>query len=318
LAVRRGERLTAVVPFTRGPERIHGVSVTTLRLLGEPFADRLPLPIAGLDEASIAHLFDAFYGAPARWDVLLLSELAIDAGTRAMVDRWAQGTHHRLHWRHCSRSPVLRLDFPDQESLRRSYSKTLRTRLARARKKLAAAGSVRFQRECPTPARLAALLPEIKAVEAASWKGRAGSGIFSTGERSRFFEEVSETFAAAGVLELGGLWLDGRLISYRYGFRFRGRFYDYNLAYHPDFAALSPGRVLLDEMVVSSLAEGLEAVDASRGSLDAPHLLADWSDEYIDHHQLWLFGRSLRATALYAAREHLRPRVAALRRRITR
>ena len=132
-----------------------------------------------------------------------------------------------------------------------------------------------FRRWQPGPDELAGILPRLGAVEARSWKGRHGVGIFAPEDRWRFLVDVSHHLAARRWLDIATLSLDGRIIAYRYGFRYRARFLDYNLAHDPDYAQLSPGRVLLDEIIRDSHRLGLEAVDASRGALDPPHLLAD-------------------------------------------
>ncbi len=79
------------------------------------------------------------------------------------------------------------------------------------------------------------------------------------------------------------------MISYRFGFRFRNIFLEDNLAFHPDWAAMAPGRILLEEMIASSTDLGLRAVDASRSGLFHAHQLQEWTEEKIDHFQLWQF-----------------------------
>ena len=169
-----------------------------------------------------------------------------------------------------------------------------------------------FERHQPTSADVADRVAECAVVENASWKGHGGKGIFS-GAGLALFTEVARRFADRGWLDIGLLRVDGRVVSYRFGFRQRGVFYDYNLAYHPEFAAGAPGRVLLAEMIASSRAQGLRCFDASRSGLGDTHLLADWCDERIDHHELWLFNDNLRGYLLQAARQRLRPLVNRLR-----
>ena len=60
-------------------------------------------------------------------------------------------------------------------------------------------------------------------------------------------------------------------------------------------------------MIVSSLQQGLLAVDASRSSASEPHLLCDWTGENIDHHELWLFRPTWRGSLVGWGRRRLRP-----------
>jgi CelD/BcsL family acetyltransferase involved in cellulose biosynthesis len=190
---------------------------------------------------------------------------------------------------------------------------SLRTRLRRARKRLAEAGTASYERIRPGPEQVPALLATIQAVEEASWKGRRGVGIFSTESNRRFFAALAERLASRSQLEIWLMRLDGQVISYRFAFLLENTFYDYNLAFLPEFDRLSPGRVLLDEIVAACARDGLAAVDASRASLRSGHILRDWTDEYVDHHQLWIFNRGIRAHLLRGVRFGLKPIVKRLR-----
>lgn len=312
LSVTDSAGLAAWLPLTAGVERLHGLTVRTLRLLGHPFNDRVALPMRGNDDELARTVIEGLLACPVHWDVVILSEL-YDPSERRLIER-ALAAHPGLgsEWRACSSSPVLRLapGGPPSRS-----GKTATARAARARRKLAAAGVVRFERLVPTPAQVPALLSACKAIEDGSWKGQHGLGIFSTATGVRFFAALGARLAERGWLDIGLLTLDARPVSYRFGFRFRQTFLDFNLAFDPAYSACAPGRILLDDMIVSSRHLGLAAVDASRSSRTEPHLLAEWSDERIEHHELWLFRPSLRGRLLWLARRHLRPWLHRLRAR---
>lgn len=304
LTVTDGDTLAAWVPLTAGPEHIHGLMLRTLRLLGHPYNDRVALPMRGGDVALAGIVVDALLACPYRWDVLIVSEL-YDAVERSQLDavltaRPALG----VEWRACSNSPVLRLTETPQAAQR---ARSAATRTARARRKLAAAGEIRFERQLPTAEQVPQLVGVCKAIEDRSWKGTQGLGIFSSPTGERFFTAVGVCLAARGWLDVGLLYLDGKPVSYRFGFRYRNVFLDFNLAFDPAYSACAPGRILLDDMIASSRQQGLDAVDASRSSRAEPHLLADWTDERIEHHELWLFGPSLRGRLIGWARRHVRP-----------
>ena len=80
-----------------------------------------------------------------------------------------------------------------------------------------------------------------------------------------------------------------RCISYRLGFLDKGRIYDYNLAFLPDYARLGSGRLLLDEWIQWGLDEGWQWIDASRVSLqDSSHQLHERCTEFVEHRR-WSF-----------------------------
>lgn len=307
VTVSRGDRLVAAMALTAGSERLHGVPVRTLRLLGDPLADRSPLLVERQDPGALAALLAAVLRGPLAWDVAVLSELPDDATERTAIDDWNRQHGLAVEWQLSSRVPILDLSGRTPEAIRAAYSKTLRTRLSRSRKRMAQAGTLSVERLLPDPSQVAELIDQIKAIEDASWKGRAGQALFAAGPREQFMRAVSAALAQDRQVEIWLLRLDGVVISYRYGFRFRGAFYDYNLAYLPHYAAVSPGRILLDEIVAGSARDGLTTVDASRASMTTGNLLSDWTDAVIEHHRLRIYNTTLRGRLLHAMRTVARP-----------
>jgi CelD/BcsL family acetyltransferase involved in cellulose biosynthesis len=314
----REGRLAGCLPMTIGPERVHGIPIRSLRLLGDPLADRIPLPVAADDPDSLKGLLDGLVDGRVRFDAAILGELPDNPMFRSAVEAWSANRGVAAHWQLCSRTPVLRFGCRDQQELESGYSASLKTRLRRSRKKLDIAGRVALEQHRPASHQVDELLASIKAVEDASWKGHASVGIFSTPARQAFFRELSHRLAVKQQLEIWLLRLDDRIISYRYGFYFDNVFLDYNLAYLPEYQKFGPGRILLNEIIRASFAQARRAVDASRASLDRSHLLEDWPHEVIAHHRLWIFGSTLRGLALRATICSGKPIFHGLRRHFTR
>ena len=325
--------LAAWLPLTVGRERIHGLPLRTLRLLGHPFNDRVALPLRSADQALADVVVDALLACPCRWDVLVLSEMH-DASERRQLDAALKARAIAADWRACSSTPVLALT-PSRPrpqlplvagaageastanaadpAISADSGKAASRRASRARRKLAAAGSVRFERLLPTPDQVPRLVARCKAIEDRSWKGAHGQGIFSHPDAEQFFRDAGTRLAARAWLDIGLLYVDEQPVSYRFGFRHRGAFLDFNLAFDQAFSAFAPGRILLDDMIASSRAQGLVAVDASRSSRAEPHLLAEWSGARIEHHELWVFAPTPRGTLLGWARRSVRPLLHRLR-----
>lgn len=313
LAVYHEGRLTGLGPFVATSEPRVGIRINTLALAGEPMADRLGL------------LFDpAFDGlhAMARaimersrsFHLIRMAELTMDGPEETALLEEARKARVPTSRRVWSRSPVLALDRPWEE-IEGAYPRALRTRLSRARSKQKQAGGLLFRRWQPGSDELDSLLAELRTLEDRSWKGESRVGIFSTPSSREFVRDVSDNFTRRGWLDIATLTANGAVVAYRYGFRFRGAFLDYNLAHDPAYNAMAPGRTLLDEIIRDSYRIGLTRVDASRGRVDPPHLLADWTVESRWHSRLLLFGPSLRGRALSTLEQTAKPLVRRLLRR---
>ncbi|MDQ4024715.1 MAG: GNAT family N-acetyltransferase [Actinomycetota bacterium] len=90
-------------------------------------------------------------------------------------------------------------------------------------------------------------------------------GHFMKPEVATFFERVARAFMPLGWLRMDFLEVGGRAIASTFGFEVDGVFYLYNSAYEPDAARLSPGLMLVSELVKESIERGFEKFDFLRG-----------------------------------------------------
>lgn len=90
-------------------------------------------------------------------------------------------------------------------------------------------------------------------------------GHFMRPDIASFFVRVAHAFMELGWLRLHILEIGGRPVASTFAFEFDGRFYLYNSAYEPDARQLSPGFVLVAELVKRSIEAGLELFDFLRG-----------------------------------------------------
>ncbi len=90
-------------------------------------------------------------------------------------------------------------------------------------------------------------------------------GHFMKPEIATFFDRVAHAFAPLGWLRIDLLEIGERPVASTFSFDLNGTFYLYNSAYEPDVAWLSPGFVLVSELVKSCVERGLERFDFLRG-----------------------------------------------------
>jgi len=174
------------------------------------------------------------------------------------------------------------------DSDRQEISGDPRYKLRRARKRIAACGA-EIRRVTPDAISVGQLLRALADVEAASWKGEEGVGIFANPRRRQWMNHAFTALAAQGLVRIVMLELDGECISYRLGLLDQGRLYDYNLAFLPQHANLGSGRVLLEEWIRWGLDENWRWIDASRVSLDnSSHQLHERMTGQLEHWR-WSF-----------------------------
>jgi CelD/BcsL family acetyltransferase involved in cellulose biosynthesis len=90
-------------------------------------------------------------------------------------------------------------------------------------------------------------------------------GHFMRPEIATFFERVAHAFAPLGWLRLDFLEIGDRPVASTFSFEVDGVFYLYNSAYEPDAARLSPGLMLVSELVSGCIDRGVRIFDFLRG-----------------------------------------------------
>jgi CelD/BcsL family acetyltransferase involved in cellulose biosynthesis len=91
-------------------------------------------------------------------------------------------------------------------------------------------------------------------------------GHFMRPEIATFFERIARAFSELGWLRLDFLEIGDRPVASAFGFEFNNSLYLYNSAYEPEVGRLSPGQVLVAEIVKRSIDDGLEKFDFLRGT----------------------------------------------------
>ncbi|MDQ3983082.1 MAG: GNAT family N-acetyltransferase [Actinomycetota bacterium] len=90
-------------------------------------------------------------------------------------------------------------------------------------------------------------------------------GHFMRPEVATFFERVAHAFMPLGWLRLDFLEIAGRAVASTFGFELDGVFYLYNSSYEPDAARVSPGLMLVSNLVEECIERDFEHFDFLRG-----------------------------------------------------
>ena len=275
------DELRLCLPLVAGRERFAGVPFRVLHHLGYPLADRLALLslLKGEDMREALHLIRRQLPHA----LLQLNELSEPAGEESALTEWM--AHSSAGERRLScRVPVHLISDADHQEV----SGDPRYKLRRARKRIVACGA-QVRRISPDALSMGPLLRAISEVEAVSWKGDEGVGIFASERSRQWIERAFTALAGQGLVRVVMLELNGRCISYRLGLLEQGRLYDYNLAFLPQYADLGSGRVLLEEWIRWGLDEHWRWIDASRVSLEnSSHQLHERMTGQLEHWR-WSF-----------------------------
>ena len=103
-----------------------------------------------------------------------------------------------------------------------------------------------------------------------------------------YLGDLARNFAALGMLHLSTLSIGGRDAAVVMGLVERGCYYDVTLAYVEEFAALSPGAYLMQQVLRDLAERGVHTL-VSHGAHDYK---LRWSTSFVPSTRLFLFSRS--------------------------
>lgn len=286
LVLRDGGRGCAILPLWEGPLWRRHMPFRKIQLLGTGLSDRLDLllpedPVQGAEHA-LRHLL----ARPVRWDVLDLREIPEESPAIEAV-----------------RTAAVRLGLPcevtvDSECpylpIQSDWETFLATQFGRKWRKRFRHNARRLEAECgPVSTTMNAvpdgsrLLERLEVMpQDAQYHGTDRRSIFGSGPKRAFFEEIVQRFSRRGWLSVGVLELAGEVAAYRFAFRYAGKYFDYFTGFHRDHAKVSPGAVLMAQVIEDCFRSGLREVDFLRG---AEPWKSVWTDRRRRHVRLRVY-----------------------------
>ena len=138
---------------------------------------------------------------------------------------------------------MLASDLGPQDYLAEAMSSKKRKELRRQKKRLSELGELTFERfegnKCIEP-----WIEQFLTLEAAGWKGHAGSALKDNANSYAFFADTMYACAQAGKLERLALRLDGKPIAMLANFLAAPGAFSFKTAFDEDYARFSPGLLL--------------------------------------------------------------------------
>lgn len=241
LVVREGAEVVAIAPLMLVEERVSGVRLRLLCSLGNVHTPRFGFIVAKERDDAYGAIWRALLERQGEWDALRFIQLPAGCPTLERIAQLAREDGFLVGLWPSAASPYVRIQGSFDAylaALPRQHRANLRNR----RKRLAALGTV--ARHVVASGELAPALEEAFAIEAASWKGRAGTAIQRHPQARVFYHALAARTAQRGWLRLNFLSVGERRIAFDYSLCYARRFYLLKTGYDPAFAPYSPYNLL--------------------------------------------------------------------------
>jgi CelD/BcsL family acetyltransferase involved in cellulose biosynthesis len=203
--------------------------------------------------------------APFAWDELILRPLPSDSFTLPLAGKLAETVG--LSRSELVRIPGVRLTLPSSwAAFLDTLERKQRYNVVRARRRLQAAGSVRF-RWTTDGAEFAADWPRLVELHQKRWAALGQPGCFASSRFRAFHEEVGPRLAETGRARIATLALNGRILAARYLFTDDRCVYAYQSGFDPELdGRWALGKTLQGYAIEAAISEGFQCYDLLKGA----------------------------------------------------
>jgi CelD/BcsL family acetyltransferase involved in cellulose biosynthesis len=310
IVIREDGHLVAAAPLVLRRTRLFGIPVRTLESIYNAHTPRFEFPLCTEHQAEVyALLWKTMAGISC--DAIILKQFPEGTGALKSLQNSADAAGWFSGKAQGARQPYIVFDEDPQSLLRQVKSKqryNLRSRL----KSLSRLGEVQLE-QITEPAQIEAALRDGLELEAAAWKGEAGTAIASDPHVESFYSQLAYGMAELGCLRLLFLKLDGRRIAFDYIIGDGKTAFGIKIGYDPQYRTYAPGHTLTWLGLQDACERGYTEYDFLGD--DDPWKLA-WTRDIRLHTWLFLFRPGARGWLLNTLKFRLVPLSKQLRARL--
>jgi CelD/BcsL family acetyltransferase involved in cellulose biosynthesis len=299
----RGE-MVAIAPMMRTRASIYGVKLDTIQAIYNPHTPRYDFIVAGNYDRPVYRAIWKVLIENGGADAVVLTQIPHNSRTISRMREVGKEAEWLIGEWPSHASPYISLADGYEAffgNLKNGAQYNLTKRYARLRKK----GAVDIE-IISNPADVNAALSDGLRIEAAAWKGRAGTAIISDPTVADFYIRLARREANLGRLRLAFLRFCGKRIAFNYLIRSGKKLYGIKIGYDPDYHMYSPGNMLLNLILQRACTEGIEEYDFL--GIDDQWKF-EWTSEKVEHRWLFLFRNRLSMRLLHYLKFRVLPAV---------
>ncbi len=252
VVVRERDEILAIAPLIRTTITMFGMRVRRIGFFYNSHVPRAGFIIVRRPEVACRAILDHLLAERATWDMLQLCQLPLGSPTLATMRELSREAGLPYGIWLSGASPYVSLTGGWRqyyESLATKHRSNLRNRFKRLN--LPGAVSLETVKDATPEA-----LREGLQLEAAAWKGGAGTAISQDPQVRLFYENFALRAAEKQWLQLNFLRAGGQRIAFDYSLNYNNRTFLLKLGYDPAFSSFSPSNLLLSMTLERAFEQG--------------------------------------------------------------
>ena len=299
LLVKQGTELKGIAPMMLSRERMYGLPVRRLGFVYHAHGFRCDFIVARGAEGVHRAVWGHIIRNKGQWDVLEFGQLPAESRTFKELTGLASGGGVFMDTWESTRSPYVQIG--EWTSYLAVLPRKHRQNLRNRHKRLGELGPLQFE-EIRSGKDVGKALEDGFRIEAAAWKGKAGTAVACQPKVRQFYTKLAERAAQRGWLRLHFLAVDRRRIAFRYFLCYKNRLYSLKSGYDPEYAAYSPSNLLLSMILRKASERGL--VECDLLGFDEDWKLR-WTKESRSHQWLFVLPKTARGRLIHAIKFQL-------------
>jgi CelD/BcsL family acetyltransferase involved in cellulose biosynthesis len=304
LIVKEGTDPIAIAPLMVDQGRVYGCSVRRLRGIANVYTERFDLILTRRAKEACRTIWKFLAAHASTWDMLELRQIPEGARAAEYLRFWAFEDRFLLGQWHSSDGPYIPINTSWDVYAKTLSKKHLSNMRGRA-KGLHRIGDVRH--EIVTGGEhLNSRLDEAFVLEAAAWKGKAGTAIINQPDRLAFYRTLLTRAAEGGWLQLHFLTVEGKRIAVQFALLVHNKLYILKSGYDPHYAPFAPSLLLCELMLRDAWKRQLTEIDFLG---DAERWKLEWASHTRSHSWLFIFPNRAKNRWLHRFKFQLLPRI---------
>ena len=304
LIVKEGTEPIAIAPLMFDHGRMYGCAVRRLRGIANVYTERFDLILTRRAKEACRAIWKALAAQSDSWDMLELRQIPEGARAAEYLRFSAYEDKFLLGQWHSSDGPYIPIN-KSWESYSKTLSKKHLSNMRGRAKGLHRIGDVRHE-IVTGGSHLNSSLNEAFLLEAAAWKGKAGTAIMSQPDRLLFYRTLLTRAAEGGWLQLHFLTIEGKRIAVQFALLVHNKLYILKSGYDPHYAPFAPSLLLCELMLKDAWKRQMVEVDFLG---DAERWKLEWANHTRSHSWLFIFPNRAKSRWLHRLKFQLLPRI---------
>ena len=295
-------RLVAALPLMIVPMRIKGLRQRVLRFIANGITPRSNFIMPDISKGQMQAAWAEVFRHSSEWDLAILANLEQDSRGYTIWRDYLKAENIRNVELPERISPYIDLS-EGWDAVFASFGKNLRRNLNRAKTRMSKESGFELI-ECTAAADVREALRHCYDISKVSWKGQQGVDMGGSGQRTRFYDLITEQAITNGWINIWLLKMGGKYVAFEYAFASGGYVLPVAADYDPEFRQFSPGTVLRS-LELEQLCKRSMATYDFAGTVYDYKLF--WTKKTRPHSQFWLFHSGFKSRLLYFVKAKLLP-----------